>query len=532
MKEKEEILASWDLPFYSFNDDKKIKEWKKYAGEVVAKLANGNVGLIADTGTGKTIMAFLVAEALGVRTLFVTPTVILTNQHASLYRNVVGDEATILHGKKTKRDWTRGKMVIATPHVFEVDYKKGFIIPELFDLLIVDEMHKARGKYPYIFVANKFLRAFDKHILCLSASPGASQGAIKEIEGTFGIRNWVTADIQKPITRHYLIKANLDHVPELREATAYFKSEYTQVLIKLQNIFDSVNKKVIPSVNRENVFLTQEQNNFLNKEINNLPKPKFYAAKSLFACQYKLAYLFHVLMTEGYSSFIKQIEEGLLKDSSKAAKAILSSRGLNRVYQQIKRLDLYSHPKEKELLKLLEKLNTENKSCLVFVASKKLAIDLSERFNNLGFRSDTLFGKSGKSIKEQLDVIERFRNKDITIIFATSVVEEGLSLPEIGAVIHYNQPMSEISSLQRNGRTGRFFQGEVYFLIGDIPYENALYYATRHKLRKMREIFYDQPKLSSGGAQQTSFSKKEKSKKKKKGLEGQLTISWPEDDFL
>lgn len=106
MKEKR---RTWDLPFYSFNDDEKIKEWKKYALEVVAKLANGNVGLIADTGTGKTIMAFLVAEALGVRTLFVTPTVILTNQHASLYRNVVGDEATILHGKKNQAGLDTGQ---------------------------------------------------------------------------------------------------------------------------------------------------------------------------------------------------------------------------------------------------------------------------------------------------------------------------------------------------------------------------------------------------------------------------------------
>lgn len=515
----DEIRSLWnELPFSTFNDYKKIEEWKKYSLEILANLANGNTGLIADTGTGKTIMAFLIHKALGLRTLFVTPTVFLTEQHADLYLNITGKEAEVIHGQKTKRDWAKGQLVIATPHVFMADFKKGLVNANLFDLLIVDELHKAEGDYPYVPIANKFTH-LDKEILCLSASPGSNYESIQSMERIYNIKNWVVAEIDKPNIKHHLVKANLS--PKLEEATAYFKSEYIQTLINLKKVFVDSNQEIILPINENNPFLTQGQNNLLEKAVNNLSKPAFYEAKLLFSRQYKLSYLFRVLMTENYASFIDQVDKILVNSETKAAKTILNNLDFRKIYLKIKKINSNSHPKEVELLKLVRELTFQQKSCLVFVSSKKLGTDLSSWFNSMGYKSDTLFGKTSKSLKKQLEVIEKFRQREIKIIFATSVAEEGLSLPEIDAVVHYNQPLTEIARLQRDGRTGRFSEGEVYFIITNIPYENALYYATLSKLHSMREIFYKKPESLKS---QDVFSKRKN--RKKVGLTGQLTINW------
>lgn len=518
------ILSLWnELPFTSFDDKSKIEEWKKYSLEILANLATGNTGLIADTGTGKTIMAFLTHEALNLRTLFVTPTVILTNQHADLYQNVTAKEATVIHGQKTKRNWKQGQLVIATPHVFMADFKKGLVNANLFDLLIVDEMHKGQGQYPYVPIANKFV-AGNKEILCLSASPGSDYDEIQHMEKVYNIKHWVTADIAKPDTKHHLNKVELS--PELKEADAYFKIDYLKNLKMLMKVLADSNQEINIPINENDPFLTQEQNDRLGKIVDGLQKPEFYEAKLLFARQYKLLYLFRLLMTESYHSFLAQVEEVLAKDESKAARNIITDLGFINMYWMIKKKIPSIHPKEAELLRLVAEMSSQHKSCLVFVSSKKLAVYLASWFNDLGYKADTLLGGKNKSLKHQLKVIEEFSRREITIIFATSVVEEGLSLPEIDVVVHYNQPMTEITRLQRGGRTGRFSEGLVYFLIMNIPYENALYYATLAKLNKMRAIFYKKP------AGQEARPKRTGNKRKRVDLTNQLTINWFQEASL
>lgn len=516
------ILKLWDkLPFSSFYDENKKLEWRKYALDLINGLNSGNTGLIADTGTGKTIMAFLAFKALGLRTLFLTPTVILTDQHADLYKKVSGQEALVINGTKKKRDWNQGQLIIATPHVFIADRAKGFINEKDFDLLVVDEMHKAEGQYPYVPIAKLFI-AKSKKILCLSASPGATYEEISDMENIYNIKTWITAEIDKPVTKHRLVKTELS--PELKEAEIYLKAEYLVTLKKLSKLFEDNKKEIIVPIDEENPFLIQEANDRLGKIIDNLGKPEFYEAKFLFSRQYKIAYSFRLLMTEGYFSFLNYVEESLANDNSKAAKTILSDNGFKKLYWMIKKVSKI-HPKEEALWDLMKEMDWKNKSCLVFVSSKRLASYLAACFNKLGYKADTLLGGRGKSVKKQAQVIEAFSKHEIKIIFATSVVEEGLSLPEIDVVVHYNQPMTEISRLQRGGRTGRFYEGLVVFLIMNVSYENALYYATLSRLKKMKAIFYE-------SSRKETREKRATKRRKKVELTGQLTLNFFEEPFL
>ncbi len=519
MEKNEQIIEIWNkLPFSSFRDEKKISEWRNYALQILSNLDIGNVGLTADTGTGKTIMAFLVFEALKVRTLFVTPTVILTRQHKALYDKISGQEANILYGGIKNRDWHSGNLVIATPHVFMVDQAKGLINENSFDLLIVDESHKAQGFYPYVPIA-KLFKASGKKILCLSASPATSYDEIAEMEITYGLKSWVTAEIETPEKKQRFIKTLVSS--ELKEAEVYLSHAYLDVLKQLDKLFKEIKKQQIFSLDEANPFLTQADSDKLSKVIDTLPTPELYSGKSLFAKQYKLAYVYRLLMTESYFSFLAYVEESLKSDKSKAAQAILLDPGFSRLYLLIKNIKAM-HPKEEALYALIREMTWKNKSMLVFVASKKTARYLSALFNSLGYKSDVLLGGAGKSVKSQTRVIEEFSQKKIQIIFATSVVEEGLSLPEIDVVVHYNQPTTGIARLQRGGRTGRFREGLIAFIVMDVAYENALYFATLAKLKKMQRIFYESARNME----------KEKKAKKKKGqvkITGQFSLIFPDE---
>ncbi|MFZ4632360.1 MAG: helicase-related protein [Patescibacteria group bacterium] len=522
--ETKQILEIWNkLPFSNFEDEDKKAEWRKYALELLLSLNKGNTGLIADTGTGKTIMALLVFEAMGIRTLFLAPTVILTKQHADLYKAISGSDAVIVTGQKVKRDWNQKELIIATPHVFLADRKKGLINEGDFDLLIVDEMHKGQGNYPYVSIANLFNKV-NKKILCLSASPGANHEEISWMEKIYQIKTWVTAEIEKPLTKNRLIKAELSD--ELKTVAPYFKKVYLETLKKLCQVFEAQKKEVIVPLDEENPFLTQVDNDKLEKLVDALEKPEFYEAKYLFAKQYKLSYLYRILMTEGYASFLNYICLKMTKDQSKAALSILNNNEFRAVYSLIKETQIKKlHPKEEKLLEVIKEMSWKNKSMLIFVSSKLTAKYLSELVNSRGYKSDVLFGGKDKSLKNQSRVIEEFSTQKLQIIFATSVVEEGLSLPDIEVVIHYNQPSTEIARLQRNGRTGRFHEGLVVFLITDIPYENALYFATLAKLKKMKSIFYE-------SARQEVRENKARVKKRKVDLTGQLTLMFTDTELL
>ncbi|KAJ2710761.1 3'-5' DNA helicase [Coemansia spiralis] len=89
-------------------------------------------------------------------------------------------------------------------------------------------------------------------------------------------------------------------------------------------------------------------------------------------------------------------------------------------------------------------------------------------------------GARGQSQKEQLAVLERFREGKTNIIVATCVGEEGLDIGEVDLIINYDAPSSPIRLLQRIGRTGRARRGKVIvFLAKDTREENSYKKAQR-----------------------------------------------------
>ena len=74
------------------------------------------------------------------------------------------------------------------------------------------------------------------------------------------------------------------------------------------------------------------------------------------------------------------------------------------------------------------------------------------------------------------------------MLVATSIGEEGLDIVDTNVAIFYEPVPSEIRMIQRRGRVGRQSKGYVIFLITKGSMDEAFYWASYHRAKKMRKI--------------------------------------------
>lgn len=90
---------------------------------------------------------------------------------------------------------------------------------------------------------------------------------------------------------------------------------------------------------------------------------------------------------------------------------------------------------------------------IIFVRTKNMTTELSEKLSARGYASVPLNGDIQQSMREK--VINRLKKGYIDIIVATDVVARGLDVERITHVINYDMPADNESYVHRIGRTGR-----------------------------------------------------------------------------
>ena len=101
---------------------------------------------------------------------------------------------------------------------------------------------------------------------------------------------------------------------------------------------------------------------------------------------------------------------------------------------------------------------------IIFVGEKVTGEYIKGIMNEKIPISEVVFGGQ-KNVKNQLETIEKLKDGGLMFLVSTSVIEEGLNVPEVDAVVHYSMPMTEIARIQRNGRTARVETGNVVFIV-------------------------------------------------------------------
>jgi Fanconi anemia group M protein len=94
----------------------------------------------------------------------------------------------------------------------------------------------------------------------------------------------------------------------------------------------------------------------------------------------------------------------------------------------------------------------------------------------------------GMPQSEQQRIIEMFRRREINVLVATSIAEEGIDIPNVNRVVFYEPIPSEIRGIQRKGRTGRSHIGNVTILIAEGTRDEAYFYAEKQREQKMQRL--------------------------------------------
>jgi superfamily II DNA/RNA helicase len=174
------------------------------------------------------------------------------------------------------------------------------------------------------------------------------------------------------------------------------------------------------------------------------------------------------------------------------------------------------------LLRYLLK-NNRWKSVLVFMANKRATDNIAYKFKKYGFSAESFHGDLYQD--ERIYTLDAFKERKITILFATDIASRGLDIDDIDCVINFDLPRSPADYIHRIGRTAR--AGKSGIAVSFISYEDMQHFKLIEKRSNIKlkreqiegfELTGEAPKKVKGPApvKGKKKSKKDKLREQKK----------------
>lgn len=482
----------------------KTIERRLYQEVIVGSAIKANTLVVAPTALGKTIIAILVAahrleKFPDSKILFLSPTKPLVNQHASKFKSflkISEDEINVFSGtiapEKREKLWHSSKVICATPQVIENDLISAKYDLKNVSLLVIDEAHRAVGDYPYSFIAKEYVRQA-KHalILGLTASPGGDEEKIREVCKNLFIKNVEIRTENDNDVKPYIKGIRIEWVKvELPEEFRSIKSLLEDILKEKTGELKSLGIKIEKFSKKEFLSLRER----IQEELMENKTPELYSALSCIAICINLIHALELLETQGLETLARYFER-MQKTKSKAARTLLKDIRFLRAIRLTENLsEEMHHPKLDRLIEIVKK--ERDKKIIVFTQYRDSALKIVKALEKIdnNIRPARFVGQASKdrdkglSQKQQLEILKKFKTGEYNILVATSVAEEGLDIPKVDMVIFYEPIPSEIRSIQRRGRTGRSEAGKVIVLIAKGTRDEAFYWSSFHKEKRMREV--------------------------------------------
>ena len=488
-------------------------ESKLYQEVIAARvLEKGNSLVVMPTALGKTIVALLVAaEKLkeGSKVLFLAPTKPLAVQHSNSAKKFLAlkdDEVLLLTGAlspaKRKNVFDSGKIICATPQSIRNDLVSGAASLKDFGLVIFDESHRAVGDYSYVFIAEQYMRqAKNPLILAITASPGGEEEKIQSVCRNLFIKNIEIRTHEDEDVKAYTNPVNVEWVkvdlpPKFLEIKVLLERFQKEQVERLKKIGLGKGKRYF---SRRDML---ELQGTIRKELSSRQNanPIYYSAASWIAALLKVAHALTLLETQGSDSLNDYMQrmasEKNKSGSSKSVKAVMSDSNVLKAKALAEELvkENIVHPKLEALKHLLAVQFSEHpeSKVIVFNHYRDNIMAIEKYLKRVeGVKPKKFVGQASKendkgmSQKEQVEIIEALKSGEYNCLVASSVAEEGLDIPEVDLVVFYEPVPSEIRTIQRRGRTGRKGEGKVVILLARNTRDEAFYYASRSKERKM-----------------------------------------------
>ncbi|MCX6803587.1 MAG: helicase-related protein, partial [Candidatus Diapherotrites archaeon] len=535
-------------------------EARLYQEVLVSRIIEkGNTLVVAPTALGKTLVAVMLAahtldKQPEKKILFLAPTKPLVVQHEKSFKkflNISEDEIVSITGttKKKKREelYKTKRIINATPQTIENDLLNGSISLKEFGLCIFDEAHRAIGDYAYVFVNLQLQKQNPSAlVLALTASPGSEEEHIQDVCRNLAINNIEIKETTDADVKPYVNEIEIDWVRVDLPAEFLKIKEYLEEFQKKQlKILKGLGFALTENKRYYNKFKLLEMQANIRKRIisHGQSQPSLFFAASKCACLLKVSHAEELIETQGIGalmSYFEKLEEEARTGKSKAARAIINDEDIHSAQMLTRKLfmEKVQHPKYAELKKIILKQLKEQPASKIIVFnhyrdSIKEVVEflqnntdgMLENGNN-PIKATKFIGQAtkgtekGMSQKLQQEVLDELKSDKYNTLVSSSVAEEGLDIPSVDLVVFFEPVPSEIRTIQRRGRTGRFVKGKAIILMAKNTRDEAFYWTARSKEKKMKTTLhsmkkneyalYEKPKPKTSPEQTllTSFAEK------------------------
>jgi len=463
--------------------------------------------VVIPTGMGKTIIAFLVMADVKYKNpdgkiLFLAPTKPLVDQHARDIEDLLElDKPEVFTGdvKPDTREelWKETDIIVSTPQVIRNDLMAHRISLDDVSMIVFDEAHRAVGGYSYVYIAEQYKKR-DGLVLGLTASPGSETEHITSVCETLEIDNVEIRTKYDPDVVNYV------QTMDIKWIDVKLPKEHRRIVDRLKDIL----KKDIKNLQRYGFLKNEnpkrisrkkiiEASNQIQGRLHSGGDPKLYNAASIVASALKIDHAIDQAETQGpevLNDYLDKLKnEAESRGGSKAAKRLMNSKEMNEVLALLKDFDEV-HPKIPKTVEVVKKQLRRKPDSRIIVftnyrnTAQRLTRVLAEKQDLKPIRfvgQADKEGDKGLKQKDQLEVLRRFKEGTYNVLVATSVGEEGLDIPATDLVVFYEPVPSEIRTIQRRGRTARERRGNVAILITKNTRDEAYYWASKNREKKM-----------------------------------------------
>ena len=525
-------------------------EQRLYQLDLAGKALSSSTLVVLPTGLGKTIVALLVMasrlETTGKKVVMLSPTKPLVEQHAAFFSqmlNLEPEEVMTFTGNlppaKREKMWEKGKVIVSTPQVIENDLLTKRINLRDVAHITFDEAHRAVGNYSYTYIAEEYFnQAKEPLCLAITASPGSSDEKIAEVCESLHIEKVAVKTEDDPDVAPYIHHKQVEWVHlKLPDEMQRLKGLLDKVLEDRIQKLDELGYRLPYGKKTSKKELLGLQRKMQGQLRSGNPDPSVYSSISLMAEILKAGHAIEVIETQGVGALAKYVDrlerEACTKGASKASKRLMEDLFMRQLSHRLKECGA-EHPKLEAVCNIVKEQLTSNPDSRVIVFTNFRdtaemvtdALSEIEDINPVKFvGQSSKYKDKGLTQKQQVEIIDHFKQGKFNVLVATSVAEEGLDIPATDLVIFYEPIPSEIRSIQRKGRTGRKHAGRVVVLVTKGTRDEGYYWSSANREKKMQGNIRQLQETLATGEQEDPFIKE-----KQRSLEDFDNIVEPADE--
>eukprot|EP01088_Endostelium_zonatum_P020673 TRINITY_DN7738_c0_g1_i1.p1 TRINITY_DN7738_c0_g1~~TRINITY_DN7738_c0_g1_i1.p1 ORF type:complete len:619 (-),score=34.77 TRINITY_DN7738_c0_g1_i1:11-1867(-) len=415
-----------------------------------------NSMLCVPTGCGKTLTSIMFITKMlrsnpKKNAVFVVHRIPLSCQQAAYIRAETDYEVIEVNSDKHLPKTLDKQCVLSiTADCFLNHLQRGDVRMEDFCALVFDECHNGVGNHSYTKVMDYYNQIKTQNtkprIMCLTASPAEGKKGVLETKAM--IRSLCsTFDVNPIYPRQTRIEFESSIATSTKPQIYLIESNMHQAL--LNGIICTAIMQIIPECMKHHIMFADYQNVSILRSVQESYglTPQEKENVDLTVRLYKITEIVDMFGTRrGKEELLKELgkikNQQLKEDLQSEVNSIPSSSS--------QRIDF-----------VLQKLRgfKEDKA-MIFVRTKAAGKELYEvlRREVSYLEPEIIFGHSGEDGMRQgrqKSVLERFRLGKSKVLIATSVVEEGLDVPDCNLVIAFDGLASSKSMMQIRGRARR-----------------------------------------------------------------------------